>query len=885
NLLTKTFVPKAGSGLANTVMTFTYDPVWRKVKTAQDGRLNTTTYSYDAVTGSLLTIQRPLIGGFTPTETYTYNGRGQLLTATDPTGLVVKYSYDVSTEKLISKVVDFGGVGHLNLTYSYTFDAVGNLSGLTNPNGNQTLFAYNNARQMTQRTEATPFAFVSNYQYDKNGLLTRFQKQVSSAPTWQTVNVSYTLTEQPYQLTDPLGRVTTFAYDGADRRQSITDAEGRVYQYAYDQLNRLMTVTDPSSTISDTRTYSANGKLASVKDANNNTTLFAYDGFDRLGRVTFADTSYEERTSYDANSNILTFRTRSGNTITNTYDVLNRLSTKAPTGQPTVTYTYDLANRRTKVNKPTVAGDPSTGDFQLFYDTAGRFVQEQYPDTKTVTHVLDSNGNKTKTTWPDGYFVSRVFDQLDRLTDIKLNGSGSSAVVFAYDQLSRRSGLTLSSGASSSYTYDLDSSLVSLNHAFVGSSVNFLMGYNNVAQQVSVGVSDPSYVWHPGAPGTVTYGTADAANKYPSVGGVSYSYDGNKNLTGDGTWTFAYDTENHLLSANKSGVSASYVYDPMHRQAQKTVGSAKTRFIYSGSRQIAEYDGVTGNLLNRYVFAGSDQAIIQITSGGTVSFFHQDRQGSVIATTNSSGVVTNSNSYSPFGQSAAALASNFGFTGQRFDQETGLYYFKARHYSPEIGRFLQPDLVGYSDGLNMFTYVGNDPLNKRDSTGMFSTVVDFLPFEQFNRIFDMIIGGTLGGGGEKSGGKGEQPPPVPGDDDGYTGILVPGAEDLPLFNDSGTGPKPEGGGGTAVEDPPTTPEPGTAGGGAGEGGGGDDNGGRHLPPDGNDDGNGGGGGDDNDTPPGESYGPDPDWEYFRKWLEHVLEEPHGPSTDHVPLED
>ncbi|MBP9810417.1 RHS repeat-associated core domain-containing protein, partial [bacterium] len=259
--------------------------------------------------------------------------------------------------------------------------------------------------------------------------------------------------------------------------------------------------------------------------------------------------------------------------------------------------------------------------------------------------------------------------------------------------------------------------------------------------------------------------------------------------------------------------------------------------------------------------------------------------GSVIATTNSSGVVTNSNSYSPFGQSAAALASNFGFTGQRFDQETGLYYFKARHYSPEIGRFLQPDLVGYSDGLNMFTYVGNDPLNKRDSTGMFSTVVDFLPFEQFNRIFDMIIGGTLGGGGEKSGGKGEQPPPVPGDDDGYTGILVPGAEDLPLFNDSGTGPKPEGGGGTAVEDPPTTPEPGTAGGGAGEGGGGDDNGGRHLPPDGNDDGNGGGGGDDNDTPPGESYGPDPDWEYFRKWLEHVLEEPHGPSTDHVPLED
>nr|MBP9094664.1 hypothetical protein [bacterium] len=131
-------------------------------------------------------------------------------------------------------------------------------------------------------------------------------------------------------------------------------------------------------------------------------------------------------------------------------------------------------------------------------------------------------------------------------------------------------------------------------------------------------------------------------------------------------------------------------------------------------------------------------------------------------------------------------------------------------------------------------------INKRDSTGMFSivTVVDFLPFEQFNRIFDMIIGGTLGGSGEKSGGKGEQPPPNPGDGDGYTGILVPGAEDLPLFNDSGDSGS---GGGTAVEDPPTKPEPGTAGGGAGEGGGGD--GGRHLPPDPPDDGSDGEGSD------------------------------------------
>jgi len=719
NMLTKTFVAKPGSGLSNIVLNFTYDSTWNKVQTAQDGRGNTTTYNWHATNGTLTNIQRPIIGGFTPTVSHTYNARGQILTTTDETGIVTQNTYDSGTEKLLSTVVDFGTAPHLNLTTSFGHDTVGNTTSITDPNGNQTTFIYDNQRRLTQKTEAAPFAYLAQFGYDDSGNLTSLKKQISGMPAWQMYTYGYSATNKKTSETDPLGKVTTWTFDGADRLQTLTDEQLRQWQYAYDALNRLYTVTDPASIVADTRTYTTNGLSYQITDARSKTTIYSYDGFDRLNKRTFHDTTFEQNSSYDANGNVLTYVTRSGNTVTRTYDVLNRLSTKVPQGQATVTLTYDLAGRVTKMNKPTVSGDPSTGDFQFFFDTAGRFFQEQYPDSKQVTHVLDNNGNRTRTTWPDGYYVTQVFDQLNRLTDIKLNGSGTSAAILAYDELSRRTTLTFSNGCSHSYSYALNDNLTTLTQNFVGSGKTNSFGYNNVHQLVSDGATDATFVWHPSGSSSTAYGTADSVNNYPTVGGVGYSYDGNKNLSGDGTWTFGYDTENHLLTASKSGTSASFVYDPKDRQAQKTVGSVKTRYIYSGWRRIADYDGTSGSLQNRYVYGTSlDEPLITVSSGGTLTFLHHDRLGSIIATTNSTGVVTNKNLFSAYGEIASLSGTSFGFTGQRYDSETGLYYYKLRYYSPSLGRFLQPDPIGYQDGLNLYSYVNNNTLSETDPMGL-----------------------------------------------------------------------------------------------------------------------------------------------------------------------
>lgn len=713
--------PKPGSLLADLVTNMTYHATWNKVATVQDPRGNTTTLNYDAPTGNLLNVQRPVVGGFTPQVSYTYSGRGQVLTTTDETGIVTQFNYDVTTEKLTSVVVDFG-VGRLNLTTSLGYNSQGDVNSVTDPRGNTTTMVYDVLSRVTQRTESVPFSFITNYTYTDNSKLQSVQRQTGDATApWQTTSYVYTLTDKISTVTDASGRVTSVTYDGVDRFWKATDPLNRVYELAYDAASRISTVKDPTSQIVETRTYTNNGMLTSVMDARSNTLAFTFDGFDRKDKTIYPGGTFEQNLSYDANGNVLTFLTRDGTSIVSVYDVLNRRTSKTPGTDPQVSYTYDLAGRLLTTSKPVVAGDPSSGTFTNFFDTAGRFFKEQYPDTKAVVHVLDANGNITKTTYPDGsYFVDRVYDELNRLTDIKLNGAGTSAVQFQYDALSRRRKTIFENGTSTDYGLEINDEVGSIIQSFVGSNVSLTYDFDAAGQMSGLHVSDvANFMWQPPAPATVTYGTANNLNQYPTVGGVGYSYNNNGCLTSDGVWTFGYNVESMLTSAVKSGVSASFVYDPQLRQSQKVVGAVKTSYYYSGMQRLADYDGAAGTLQQRYVYGtGLDDVLIRVTSAGTKSYFHKDHQGSVIAITDASGAVSNRYTYSPFGESPSLTGTTHGYTGQRFDSETGLYHYKMRYYSPVLGRFLQPDPIGIADGLNIYAYVKNDPLTMVDPLGL-----------------------------------------------------------------------------------------------------------------------------------------------------------------------
>ncbi len=738
---------KPASGLADIVSSATYDATWNKLKTATDNMGRVTTMNYDVANGNLLSVVSPSVTGLgSSTVTMTYNGRGQVLTVTSPDGIVTKNTFDVSTEKLLSTVADFG-VGRLNLTANFGYDSVGNVTSVQDPRGFTSTVTVDVLRRVTQTTSTAPFSFVTKFTFDDNGNTTKVERQTNDPlDPWQTSQASYTADNKVLTTTDPQGNVTSITYDNLQRRWKVTDALSRVVTNNFDDANRISSVVDPASITAVTYTYTDNGKVATIKDARNFVTASTFDGHDRPLRTSYQDATYEEVSSYDGNSNPLILRTRSAATVTLTYDELNRVKTKAPTGQPTVTTVYDIAGRVSTVSTPVVAGDPSSGTFTNFYDTAGRFYKEQYPDGLSVIHVLDANGNITKTTYPDGYFVDRVYDELNRMTDIKLNGSGSSAVQFQYDALSRRTKLVYENGCTTNYAFEVDNDLSSLLHNFVGSNVQFNYSFDSANQMATHRVSDPAnFRWTPPAPATTTYGTANNINQYPTVGGTAQTYSTDGCLTNDGTFKYEFNTERMMTRVRNAGTNAiiaDYLYDPALRQRQKNVGGVKTNYYYAGFQRLADYDGsagTPGTLLNRYVYgAGMDEILIQITAGGTKTYYHSNHQGSVIATTNSSGAVLNRYTYGPFGESAALTGTTHGYTGQRYDSETGLYYYKMRQYSAKLGRFLQPDPIGMVGGINLYAYVGNSPLSGSDSLGLAAD------------------GGNSGGGGGYSYGDGEQ---------------------------------------------------------------------------------------------------------------------------------
>jgi RHS repeat-associated protein len=172
-----------------------------------------------------------------------------------------------------------------------------------------------------------------------------------------------------------------------------------------------------------------------------------------------------------------------------------------------------------------------------------------------------------------------------------------------------------------------------------------------------------------------------------------------------------------------------YAYDAFGRRVEKKYdGRTVLKYLYDGDHCIAEY-GAGNDLHRKYIYGPPvDEPVCMVESSGTYAgtyYYHFDGLGSVTALTNSSGTTVEVYEYDVYGRPGASVPAHpnrIMFTGREYDKETGLYYYRARYYNPQIGRFLQTDPIGYKDGMDWYTYCGNNPITTSDPSGLFKYI-------------------------------------------------------------------------------------------------------------------------------------------------------------------
>ena len=709
-----------------------YHPTFNEVTAITDPLGRTTTFSYDD-SGNLIQRTDPLGNKLT----LSYNQYGQVTEKTDALGNTTKYGYDAYGN--VNSITDA-----LGKTATAVYDILGNRTKLIDARNNTTTYGYDVLGNMVSMTDA--LGNTTSYEFDNNSNLTKVVY-----PDGNAIGQEYDAYNRLTKLTDPLGNVIARNYDTLGRMTSQTDGNGYTSSYSYDLNSRLVKKTLPDGT-EQSRTYDADGNILSLVDGKGNSVNYSYNALGRLKQISYPNGT-KDLFTYDKAGRTVTSTDQKGNTTQYAYNDLGLVTTKTYADNTQETFGYDVLGRL-------VSADNANSQIRLSYDGLSR-VTKAVQDGLTLEYSYDEVGNRTKLVYADGTNLIYAYDALGRLVKIS-DSNGAVFTSFSYDSLSRKSKLIYGNGTETTYQYDADGRMTSMTNKNTASGqvfASFTYGYDKSFSRTSMtdltgtetysldnkyqvtkatygdGKStsytyDNSYNRTATSADTVINYTINNMNQYTNLGLASLTYDQNGNITSDGSSTYSYDYTNRLIQISIKGNTITFSYDALGRLVTRSINNLITKYVQDGDRIVTEI-GPT-NQSTHYVFGKHLDEILGMLKSdvGTRYYCYLDGLGSVRNIAGSDGAVVESYRYDVFGKTTItdALGNVLGqsaignpnmYAGRLYDPDTGLYYYRARHYNPEMGRFLQMDPAGqFAGGLNLYAYVGNNPVNFVDPSGL-----------------------------------------------------------------------------------------------------------------------------------------------------------------------